>query len=410
MDSKITQKLFALATTAIAMTLLSACSPGPSDTEKDTHLIGTPIEKVSTMSKQDGTDSESTYIFDETTRKVHLFELSTMNYIKSFSVRNPDLKHVVLAHEQGNYLIDFCEKMVTIYSKNGQVYQDPISFEGKPLSAAFRSDLNLLVMYDDLNTVGIVKMDANGQVVKAWVGGNLLGSANIQAGDLLSNGKLILTLSNKSIAVVDVAQTLAQESWIFTTFPSGVADDISWVAPVRGNADEIFVRSKNEVAIFNVVTQSKVASTTLSESIVKFSKLVDGHITTASTGGTRTIYYAESSQIKARSLNNQYDFLMVSYLNIAQNTWKFIDSSYKYDAFYYNDADYVRENRTLKSYRLSDMLAQKKTAIENKSQALISNSFIFHLFPSEMGYATRVNIMTGEKKEAKYFNLGHINP
>lgn len=58
--------------------------------------------------------------------------------------------------------------------------------------------------------------------------------------------------------------------------------------------------------------------------------------------GARTIYYAESSQIKSRSLNNQYDFLMV-YLNISQNTWKFIDATYQYDAVYYNDADYVRE-------------------------------------------------------------------
>lgn len=91
-------------------------------------------------------------------------------------------------------------------------------FRGKTFVCGLPLDLNLLVMYDDLNTVGIVKMDSNGQVVKAWVGGNLLGSANIQAGDLLSNGKLILTLSNKSIAVVDVAQTLAQKAGA-DTFP-----------------------------------------------------------------------------------------------------------------------------------------------------------------------------------------------
>lgn len=403
MDSKILSTLIAVCLSA----LVGCQGPAPS-TAPDEDIIGTPIDKVSTLSKQDGNDSEKAFVFDETTRKIHQFELSTMTYQKSFQVRFPDRKHVVLSHDQGNYVIDLCEKMVTIYSKTGLINEDPISFQGQPISAAFRSDLNLLVMYDDVNSVGFVQIDNNGNVIKAWTGGSLVGGASIQAGDLLNDGRLILSLSDRSIAIVDVVQTLAQSTWVFTTFNSGLSENISWIAPMKDNANHIFVKTKTELAIYNINTHAKVTSVVPNTNISKLSKLVDAHVVTTSAGGTHTLYYAQAGQIHQRSVNNQDGIIFVSYLNLAKDNWKFIDTKYVYDYFWYNDADFKKSDRTLKSFRLSDMLAEKKTLIEDRSQAMISNSFVFHLFPSELGYATRVNIKTGEKKEAKFFNVGHI--
>lgn len=392
---------------------LAACTPEP-NVDDDLNLIGSPLEKVSSLTNVQGQESEQVVIFDETVRKIHQFNLSDMSYLKSFSVKKPDAEHVVLSHDKGHYVIDICEKNITIFSRAGLAQHNPIQMQGKPLSAAFRSDLNLFVIYDDLNSVGIVQLNPQGEVQKTWVGGSLLlGSASITSGDLLATGQLILGLSDKSIAVIDVGQSLTQQKWVFTSFASGLSSNIAWLAPVRDNNNQIFVRAASDLAIIDLQTKSIVTSGSVSNGrFEKFSKATDGHVVVRSTvvTGQLTLYFAKNSQIHSRHLNKQDSNLLSSYLNLTEDKWSYVEFSAEdyYQFPYFNDIDFSKTGRILKSIRISDMLSLQRSTLADTAQLLLSPNYVFSLFPSELGYAVRTDIKTGTATEAKFFNVGHM--
>jgi hypothetical protein len=397
----------------IALSLVTAaCTAGPGSGSED-NLIGQPLKEISSLSRADGGDSQNAVIFDEVTRKIHVFELGEMKLLRSHSVSNPDKKHTVISHENGNYVIDFSEKGLTIFSLNGVVQKDPVRFQGQPLSAAFNSDENLLVMYDDTNTIAMIKMNELGLVSRQWVAGpKLLEDKTIRSGDLLPNGQLILGLSDFSIGIVDVEQSILQKKWIFSSFDSTLGKGISWIAPVADNTNQILVRSENTLAIFDLLTKTKVTSVTIvDERISKLSKISSGHAVTRLEANRDQIrlYYAKGSVIHRQDLQKQGLRLLSSHLNFVTDQWTLVDQLSEADDDIYSSAlDDKKVGRTLKSYRLSDMLPLQKTEVADKAQTLLSPSYLFSLFPSELGYAVRTNYLTLEKKEAKFFNMGHL--
>ena len=397
---------FSLLTTACTITG-AALSEG--------NFIGVPLKEISGLSTAFGCDAEQAVIFDETTRKIHVFRLNDMELVKSYSPSQPSAKHVVLGHENGNYVIDFSEKSLSIYSISGLVQKNPVRFQGQPLSAAFNSKLNLLVMYDDTNSVAFLKMNEQGIVLNQWVAGSqVLNGASITSGDLLDNGKLVLALSDHSIGIVDVEQTMIQQQWILEKFDSTLTETISWLAPVPDQPNQIFVQAQNQLAIFDVAAKSLVVRLTLTnQQLEKLSKSSHAHVVTRSTltPDELTVYYPKSSSIQKRTLQKQASMLVSSHLNMSLNNWSFVEiksNSYSSYDVTNNDIDLSKTGRTLKRFRLSDLLAQQKLTVDDKAQALISPQFLFLLYPSELGYAARVNILTEERTEAKFFNVSHI--
>lgn len=400
----------------LSLLALSACTISASPTDHDEDLIGVPLEKISTLSKSDGSDSEQIAIFDETTRKIHQFQLEDMTYLKSYDVPNPGGKHTVLVHDRGNYVVDFSEKNITVFSRNGEAQKNPVKIMGQPLSAAFSSDLNLLIIYDDLNNVGLLQMDPSGQASQSWVGGSLIANqSTIAAGDLLSAGRLVLALKDGQVVVADIAQTLAQKpkpKWIVTqSFNSGLSDKISWLAPVSDNSNQIFVKAGDTIAVFDITTGTQLDSKTLSGRVEKLSKSTDAHLITRemSNYDEISIYYVQSSKIQTRTLQKQGFSLFSSYLNLTQDQWSFVEASqYISQIQWTNDIDYSKQGRTLKMIQISDLAALQKVPVPDQTQALLSPSYLFTLYPSELGYAKRANILSGETREAKFFNVGHI--
>jgi hypothetical protein len=392
--------------------LLAACT-GPHGSGSEDNVIGQPLKEISSLSRADGGDSQNAVIFDEVTRKIHVFELSDMQLLRSHSVSNPDKKHTVISHESGNYVIDFSEKSLTIYSVNGLTQKDPVRFQGQPLSAAFNSDENLLVMYDDTNSIAMLKMNELGLVTRQWVAGpKLLDDKTIRSGELLPNGQLILGLSDFSIGIVDVEQSILQKKWIFSSFDSTLGKSVSWIAAVADNPNQILVRSENVLAIFDLQTKTKVTSVTIvDERIAKLSKISSGHVVTRLDANRDQIrlYYAKGGLIRHQDLQKQGLRLLSSHLNFVTDQWTLVDQLSESDDDIFSSAlDDQKVGRTLKSFRLSDMLPLQKTAVADQAQTLLSPSYLFSLFPSELGYAVRTNYLTLEKKEAKFFNMGHL--
>ncbi len=399
--------------TAAVVMCTVACVDKTSLTDPDENIIGVPVAKLSSIVKIDGSDSDQIAIFDDVTRKIHQFRLSDMTYLRSLQVNNPEKDHVVVAQEKGNFVIDMYDQHLAIFDKNGNMTLDPITFAGTPVSVAFRSDLSLFIMYDNLNSVGIMQMNSLGEVDKSWVGGPLLGgAASINAGDLLSNGNLVLSLDDGTIAIVDIEKTLAKnpKDWVFTKFNSGLSR-ISWIAPVKDNVNQIFIKGDSEFAIYDLVAKTKVASLPLSGvDLEKISKSYDAHaIARSSTFNNEiNLYYPLNSQILKRSLQKQGLMVLSSQLDIAKDQWSFVESTQR-THYYDNRLNQYKKDRVLKVLRPSDLAALVKTKIADEAQILLSALSMFALFPSDLGYAVRYDIKTGAAKEAKFFNIGHVH-
>lgn len=390
---------------------LCACSPG-SKVEREENVIGLPVEKISSMVKVNGGDSDQIAVFDEVTRKIHQFRLSDMHYLRSFSVASPEKKHVLVAHDKGNYVIDIWDQHLEIFDKTGAVQIDPIDLVGTPVSVAFRQEDNLFVLYDNLNNVSIIRFDSEGQVEKTWIGGSVLGaSSSITSGDLVAGRQLLLSLSDGSLAVVDVDQTLLQQKWVFTNFNPGIAG-ISWIAPVLDNPDQVLVKGQSALAIVSLNAKATVTSLDLSGlQLEKLSKSSNAHIIGRPSFDSPQIQilYPQNSQLVSRTLQKQGLSLLSSHLDLVKDRWSFIEISERSN-YFDNSADQSKFGRQLKMLRPSDMMAVKKVQIVDQAQVLLSATSIFALFPSDLGYAVRYDLTSGAVKEAKFFNIGQAKP
>ncbi len=404
--------------TLIASAHFVACTYKPTD-QNDDHIIGNSVQTVSALRSADGSEAKNIVIFDETVRRIHQFNVTDMTFVRSFAVSNPAEKHYVLYSDLGNYTIDLTSKGLTIFNKYGQANKDPITFQGTPISAAFRPELNLLVVYDDLMSIGILKLDSNGEVIQSWVGGSdIINDLSSSAGDLTETGFLSLALSDGSIAVVDVNQSLASRSWVLvagTPFATTLSN-IKWVAPIAGHPEQLLAESSQSLALINTSTHTILSSFDLTGFHVdKVSKIIDPHLfLRGSDGETFKLVYVEGSQVKAKTFyprDNVFfsaNHILTSTLDLAKNTWSFVDTNYSQPGLF-DDINEIRENRTYKSYRMSDKLAISKLPVASQVQVQLAEKFIFALHPSEIGYATRTDVNSGEEIPARYFNIPYIS-
>jgi hypothetical protein len=395
---------------ALALSL-GACTYDPN--KKDDYMIGSKLENISSLNRVDGEQNSKVVLFDETTRRIRQFDLNAAKYERGLKVRSPDEDHYLLFHQEGRYVVDLTKKHLTIFNKKGEANDDPIHFEGHPRSAAFRPELGYLVIYDDLQSVGILKLGLDGQVEKTLVLGSAFGiDTTIAAGDLLADGRLVLSLSDDSIVLVDVEQTLNTGEWVSSKFASGVSD-ISWVAPVNGNDNQIFIKGVSKLALLDLTTHAILSEVSLNHyEVEKVSKLSDAHVIlrSYSNGGLQPVIkiaYPQAGTIRTKTLYSQGRQLLSSHLNLAKNLWTYVDSDY-YKPNWYNDVNQSKEHRVLKRYRVSDMLAISTKDIPEKAQLQLALDYFFALFPSEYGYAVRYEIDSDAKVELKMFNAKDI--
>lgn len=401
----------------IALAALNLCACGGTGAgleNQDTDVIGVPLQATTQLSRQDGADQSKVSIFDETTRRIHQFDLSGFAFQRSFAVQHPDQKHYLLYGDSADYVVDLSEKHFSIFDSNGVENRRPVKLIGNPLSAAFRSDKNLLIVYDDVYNVGMIKLGNDGSVRKSWTGGSLIsGEASIRSGDLLADGRLVLALSDLNLAIVDVDQSIDQQTWSKTIVPSNLSKQISWVAPVPDSNDQVLVLTVDEIALISLSTHTVLDSYAVSGMTVeKYSKTKDAHVILRSVtdgGMSMKMVYAQGSRIKSRALPKQDRGLIHSYLDISRDEWTYVEARVGSRFLLgYNDLDQARDERKMKKYRLSDMAGLENKALPDRAQLHLSSSYVFALFPSELGYAVRYSTQSDDVKIVKFFNRKYL--
>lgn len=409
------KSLFSLLTASL---LLSACTGELYSPYDDENIIGSKLDSVSSLSDYQNEDSSSAKqvvsLFEPTTRKIHQFDLNQMTHKGSLSVKFPNEEHFVLYNRIGNFTVDLTLKHISVYDSQGQAQHDPIGLNGTPEAAAFRPDLGYLVIYDNLSSVGILKMNVtSGAVEKAWVGGPILEEdSSIVSGDLDGNGNLVLALNDGRLAIVDIEQSLDQKQWVFSTITTPY-NQMVWLSPVAGSPDQVLIHSnEDKLVLFDTSAETALDEVDLSDDvyrILKYSKTLDSHIIVQrkSYKNPAELFYVKNSQIKVRSLSSITTQFMHSHLDLQNDRWTLISSG-RDSQSKYNTLDEFQIQRNVSQYQFSTMLSIGQQRLPDQAKLKLASNFIFALFPSELGYATRIDVLSGEQRELKLFNVKHI--
>lgn len=396
-----------------ASLLLSACDGHYYNPNNDKNLIGTKLEDMSSLNDDAGNDINQIVVYDQTVSRIHQFNLDNMNIERSLPVLNPGIPHNVLYNLAGNYVIDFTTKHISFYDRLGRPNHNPIRFVGTPISAAFRPSLGLLVVYDSLMSVGILKVNAAGSVLQAGkVGADLGGNRTIAAGDIDDGGRLILALSDGSIVKVDLDAVLSTGVWTLTGTPIATGlTDINWLAPVRGQPNQVMVATKDKMAVIDTLAGTVIGTpTTLNGSIVWRSKGIDAHILTSnySSSGVR-LYYVSGSTVLSKQLQRASGGITHSRLDQSADLLTFVTAgSYKWRSASLVDGNEPLD-RMIRQWRFSDLDAQLEEKVVDGAKLALARRSVFALMENKLGWALNYDLYSGAPPvQRRGFNVPYI--
>lgn len=394
--------------------LAAACSGRPSNS--DTNIIGEKPRTMTTALNRNGEQMSKIAVFDKNVGRIHQFDTATLALLKSFPVKNPGEPHFVLYADKGDYLFDLSRKHLAIIGGAGWVQDDPIRFTGNPVSTIFRPDLGIAIVYDDRNSVGIMKLADDGKVVASWVGGALVsGDSTIHAGDMTEDGRLVLALGNNTIAIVNVAEAVANTkdaSWPSSTILfTHAIEDMKWLAAVRGQKDLMMVVGSKQVALLDLASKSVVGTPVEigGRGVEIYSKAVDAHVVLG--GRPYTMVYPKGGALATRDvLPNGDKHLLRSTLDLEKQTWSFID----YDGLLeYSDVIEVQKStrrRMMSRYDFSSMLNTDNRALPDTPFLELMKTSTFGFFlDSRLGHASVFAPESGADQEIRAFNLPYLS-
>lgn len=387
---------------------MTACTPGNDTIDNNKNNIGEQLKDVSSLTNEKGQSQLNVAIYDATVKRIHQFDLVNFKFVRSLPVSNPNAEHYVLFDQQGNYVIDLSLKNLTIFDNQGHSTSSIIDFVGNPKSAAFRPSLGLLVVYDDQASVGMIKLNQYGQPQKSWVSGPVIGNnGSIAAGDIDETGRLILAMSDNSIVIVDLEQSMTQKQWVTLSTFSTTLSKIVWLAPVRGSPDLAFVVADEKLALIDLNTKAIVSEMLISTNKqLAYSKAADAHIVLGD-GNEIKAAYVSGGQIKTRSIfQRNTGYVGKSRLNLSTDSWIIVDI--KKENWQWSKPNPENYNRKVKSWRFSDLLANQNFDIHDNTKVEVAERSILSLFPSKLGYAEYYDMISGSRKEFKGFNLKYI--
>jgi hypothetical protein len=414
--------VFKILVNLIVVLLLSCSRQGG-----DVGVIGQSLGQQTSLYNSYGIATKNVFVVDRTTNRILGLNTETMTLDHEFELINSGEDHYIAVDTNEKFIIDFSKKHLQVIALDGTRHLGTLGFIGTPVSASYNPDARIMVMQDDLYSVGILKFAENGEITDSWLGGPLLAEdKTITAGDIDKTGRLILSASDGSILVVDIAATLAQDAWQFTSFPSGLIG-LNWIAPDPSNTDLVLAASDNTLGIINVSTKTLVdskaltgipatksnslsykdhmlAKSNLSEDYydkrrtIGFSKAGKPHVLARSSLiTTPLLYYAGADgKIKTHSLQNA---------PIGYYRQSFITPD-SLELVVMLQSDY-RKSRVL-GVRLTDNLAIIDQAVDSNGSANFNNKILFLDYETGLGRLDLIDLKAGTSKTVQGYNFDYL--
>lgn len=375
-----------------AFILLTSCS-----SDSDVGLIGQRLSQQAGLYNSYGIDTKNIFVVDSMTNRILGVNSEKMTLDYEFTLSNPGEEHYVAVDANEKFVIDFSKKHLQVIGLDGGRYDNPIKFQGTPASVAYGPASRTMVMQDDLKSIGILKLGETGAIEKSWLGGPLVADGkNVTAGDLDKAGRMILSVSDNSLTLVDIDATLAQQAWQTSSFTTTLTG-INWVAPDQNIADMTLVASDTKLGLINLATQTLSDSIDFPASAIGKTTMSLANFTAQPDYFYRTPYYYNQQKliglsksgkphaiVRASSASEPVLLYAGSDGKIKSHPLQKAASGYYLQSYLSNDAKELvvmiqpnyREISVL-GLRLSDNLVIRQTTVPRVGSAQINNKLLF---------------------------------
>ncbi len=310
-------------------------------------------------------------------------------------------KQGVLAAGNGEYFVTIAETEYAILKKDGTVVKNPVGLSGKIESAAFDPTHHYLLVADSFKSMAVMALSPTGDVVGSWTAGSKFpGEKLIGAGTMLDDGRLILSIGETSLAVVDVGATIAAQAWQYTTFDVPDTKAMSWLASIPNQPDMVMVYDENSDLAKERYLAVDLKTMTVFDQIDvsdqrKFGRFRDytphaiyQNEAEAVEAVANVIYVGDDGKFVKKSASYGGQQITQTWLDPTSQTLTIaFDANNRYDPnfedpFYFEAQDIYR-------VRLSDNFVDI-TEVDERSAMAITPSFLFLLYPSALGKAERL--------------------
>lgn len=384
--------------------LVSACSVGignDPDPSNEPGVIGQKLEDITPLFNGYGIASKTLFLVDEPTQRILEIDLEQYKVINALTLLKPENPHTLVSSYTGLYVLDFSTKHLQIIRAGGSRDDRPFPFQGTPVAAAFNPVKGILAMHDDLQSIGLLMLSEIGVVIKSWLGGPLIDKGkSLLAGDIDSSGRLLLAVSDQTIATVDVEGSVDAGAWKFESFATDIPD-IRWLAPDSQQADKSLLLAKDAIGVADVLAKAVSEKIVLSEKklvVIGSSKMIKPHVVTRNTQNDREeIHYISSegklvSQELPRRANGGYS---VSYLSANAAELVILVS----------EGDAHRVTR----WRLSDNLVVLDETVRSQGDVQLGPDILIVNKKSSLGYLQVHNLSDSSVREIKGYNFDHFS-
>jgi hypothetical protein len=327
-----------------------------------------------------------------------------------------------LASNDSSFFVDLSRSSLSIYNYNGFAQKDVLRLIGTPISSAYNPTTRHLVVYDELNSVHLLKISSTGALKSQWTGGPIVNDNNsILAGDITESGDLVLSLTNGEIAIVDIDQSIQDRQWSFSLDSSLPHQDIKWISAVANNT--ILYQNKDALVLYDYVTKTILDQKNYPDkyTTAAYGKTSDPHVIYKKHLLNRfLIAYVDGAEIKSKEVLNHQgaEALYQSRLDLNQNHWSFISTEGRFLEFnqsensedgFLDSFSISKDNRTAVSYRFSDFLVIANTELPDDTKLKRTQNHVFTLFPSKLGYAEKIDVFSSRTEVLRNFNIRYIN-
>ncbi len=427
MASNTFQSFLILSATSALLTACTGANMAVPDLKAE-NLIGIPLTKNSKLQSTGDDESDKIVVFDKTIKKVHHFDLGSSTHLGRYDVDQPDDDHFLIYGSEKKYFVDLTRKRMNIQQIDGAKLSSGVKFMGTPLSATYDTKKGYLVVYDSLQSVMIYKIDDSGNLTSSFISGpEVKNKGTIQAGDLSAGGKLVLSVRGipdaatgvaaDFIVIIDIEAAIVKQTLndpaVMTQLPSSLTE-MSWVAPVRGFDNLMMIKSKGNISLMNLDTLVVTSLPTDDWVVEKYSKTKDAHVLMrrsysfdADANGNieRRLYYVDGGVLKTKILTKNFHYVLNSHLDLKRGYWSVTKATTIDELDLNNTYLGFKEGRSFSRIRISDLLTIADSDIDKNATVEIANDYLFSLYPSPMGYATRTEIDTTKVNYIRNFNV-----
>ena len=339
--------------------------------------------------------------YDENVKRIHQFDLSTSSLVRSFPVRRAST-HNILTGRTGSYLIDIADGKLDLIKEDGETTDIPLSFPGTPATAAFSPEEGIFAIVDEFDSIGLLEVSDEGTVVNSWMGGSKLGEQSIaMAGDVISGARLVASMSDNRLAIIDIRASMEQKSWVFETteaFPVA----LNWIARVPTQENWIMATSQTALYVYDIATKTILAEQSLeSKQVLGRYRDLSPHVymrdvTSVDSGSTST----ESVQIYTLNSDGSLSTYTLQ-SNLYDVDYSVIDAEQGILS--------VVEESTVYRVRLSDNLVLRRMESKAGAKTGITADYIFFQYNSALGYCEKASYEQSEETEIiEGFNIEYL--